>query len=155
MLGDFLVDFYRPIEIEYNVNEEKKKRTFYVKGISLNDLGEMFADEEVGFVILKAIEGIDLKKENEETVKKTFVNLIDTKYALAVYKIIAQCLYIKDENGEHISCKNDYLILDKIPAHIVIQFLNNIVELSLPGSESKLRTEIKKLISLLTTKANN
>ncbi len=150
MLGDFLLDFYREVKVPYQIDGEEKNRFFYVKGISLRDLGELFSDEDTGGVLLKAIEGIDLKKDDEKVVKKAFVSLIDTNYSLAVYKIIARCLYIKNENGEYINCKDDYYLLDKMPFHITVKFLTHIIELSLPQDENSLRTEIKKLLSLLT-----
>ena len=152
MLQDFLVDFKREISFDYMSNGEKKTLHSYVKGISLNDLGELFSDDEVGHILLKAVEGIDIKNNDSEAVQKTFANLIDTKYAVAVYKVIAQCLFIKTESGEYVNCKSDYLILDQIPAHITIKFLSNIIELTLPQDENSLRSEIKKLMGLLTSK---
>lgn len=153
MLGDLLVDFYREVKVDYKDNDIDKTKYFYVKGLSLKDLGELFADQSVGVVLLKAIEGIDLKKEDNAVVTNIFQKLIDSKYDEAVYKLIAQCLYLKDEHGNHLSCKKDWHLLDKIPFHITTKFLSNIVELTLPSNEGDLRTEIKKLIRLLTSKA--
>lgn len=112
----------------------------------------LFADEEVGAVLLRAIEGIDLKNEDQEVVQNIFQKFVDSQYASAVYKVIAQCLFVKNDDGEIYSCKDDWRLLDTIPFHITSKFLSNIVELTLPSDESSLRTEVKKLVSLLTQK---
>ena len=151
MLGDFITDLTHIVKYDYKVDDESKTVKFKVKGLSIKAMANIFNHPEHGAILYKMVDGIDLNSDNKDEIQKIAQNLIDTNYATLVYHFIASCIYI-EKNGKWVSCEDDYLLIDDFPFGLTVKLLNKALELTLPEKELEVKTEIKKLIALLTKK---
>lgn len=152
MLSDFLTSLTRKVEYKYkDENNKSQVKIFEVKGLSLLGLANIFNNEKHGRLLLKFVENIDLDNTEEDQIKKNAFNLIDTNYSSLVYHFIASCIYIKDEeSNEMINCANQYELMDSFPISLITKLLYTSLELTLPEKEYEVKSEIKKLMALLT-----
>lgn len=151
MFNEFLNNYKKRIKVPfYNENGEVDETELLVKPLSINDLMYIVDDEKCGHLLIKIIDGIDIK-ENVENVKEVIQRaIINPDYVRLFYSVVACCVFVKNEDGKMFNLKNNIEMVEFIPIEIQIEILNYILELSIPVDLNKFSNNVKKLQARMT-----
>lgn len=147
MFNELLDNYRKKMELPYfDENGERKYQDIYIKPLSLNDMMWIMDDQVCAFILVKMLDGIDIKTEEgfKSGVQRAIIN---PDYIKLFYSILACCITINSEEkeGSWYSLRMNPKSVELLPLEFQTEALNIILDLSMPVDIKKFTNQVKKL----------